>query len=509
MRRVKGKRYDTERKLNVKKVIAFVIAIIVLVMVFVSLKHLFSNGNDVLTKDVSTLTTYISVYENDKWGVIDNKGNKIIEPTYDEMIIIPNKNEAVFVCTYDVDYTTGEYKTKILDEKNKEILDGYTLIEAIENSNLNEVWYEKAVLRFEKDGKFGLVDYSEKVVLDAEYDSIVAMPGIENNLIIEKEGLFGVYNILTNEIVIEPKYVEVKTLNDDYSNGYIVKNDQNLYGLIAADKKQVLDFKYTEIKSISSNNMYAVVENDKEILVDNTDKTIIDSGYESIEEIHTSDIVIKKDGKFGLITTLNEEKLKAEYDYLKYAFDNYYIAGKDGKKGIIDIESNVKVAFEYQTITYVEEANLFVADKNETSTDIINSNLEVAISNVIISELNTEYGYLRVRDGENYKYYNFKLEEKTNIEMLATNTLFLIKENGKYGYVNKNGDKVVNAKYDDAMEQNKFGYCAVKKDGLWGVLKSDGTVLLEPSVNLDDYLVIDFISEYHRYNDVKLNAYTK
>ena len=93
--------------------------------------------------------------------------------------------------------------------------------------------------------------------------------------------------------------------------------------------------------------------------------------------------------------------------------------------------------------------------------------------------------------------------------MLATNTLFLIKENGKYGYVNKNGDKVVNAKYDDAMEQNKFGYCAVKKDGLWGVLKSDGTVLLEPSVNLDDYLVIDFISEYHRYNDLKLNVYTK
>ena len=86
MRRVKGKRYDTERKLNVKKVIAFVIAIIVLVMVFVSLKHLFSNGNDVLTKDVSTLTIYISVYENDKWGVIDNKGNKIIEPTYDEII---------------------------------------------------------------------------------------------------------------------------------------------------------------------------------------------------------------------------------------------------------------------------------------------------------------------------------------------------------------------------------------------------------------------------------------
>ena len=58
----------------------------------------------------------------------------------------------------------------------------------------------------------------------------------------------------------------------------------------------------------------------------------------------------------------------------------------------------------------------------------------------IFSEINSEIGYLRVRSGEEYKYYNFKLEEKTNKEILSTNTLFLIKENGKYGYENKNGE---------------------------------------------------------------------
>ena len=40
-------------------------------------------------------------------------------------------------------------------------------------------------------------------------------------------------------------------------------------------------------------------------------------------------------------------------------------------------------------------------------------------------------GYIRVRQGNDYKYYNFKFEEKTNKEALATNTLFLIKENWK------------------------------------------------------------------------------
>ena len=67
----------------------------------------------------------------------------------------------------------------------------------------------------------------------------------------------------------------------------------------------------------------------------------------------------------------------------------------------------------------------------------------------------------------------------------------------------------MDCQYDDAKEQNKFGYCAVKKDGVWGCLKSDGTVIVSPSVNLDDYLYIDFIGEWHLDKDLELNVYTK
>ena len=186
MRRVKGKRYDNERKLNVKKVIAFIVAIIVLIMVIISFKDLLSSGKESLTKDVSTLTTYISIYENNKWGVIDNKGNKIIEPTYDEMIVIPDKNEPVFICTYDVDYTSGTYKTKVLNENGKIILEDYELVEALENATSNEVWYEKDVLKFEQDGKYGLIDYKGTVVIDPEYSEIKTMSGVQNNLLIVK-----------------------------------------------------------------------------------------------------------------------------------------------------------------------------------------------------------------------------------------------------------------------------------------------------------------------------------
>jgi len=152
---------------------------------------------------------------------------------------------------------------------------------------------------------------------------------------------------------------------------------------------------------------------------------------------------------------------------------------------------------------------LYEAENANYKTDIIGKDLEVKLSDVIISEQNLDKAYMRVRVGSEYKYYNFNFEEKTNIDVLKTNTLFLVKKDGKYGYTNKNGDLIVNYIYDDAKEQNQYGYCAVKQNGVWGVLGQDGTVILKPSVNLDDNLYIDFISSWHFYKDKNLNIYVK
>ena len=161
-------------------------------------------------------------------------------------------------------------------------------------------------------------------------------------------------------------------------------------------------------------------------------------------------------------------------------------------------------------ITKTNKTNFYQAENENLKTDVINSNFEVKLSNVIISELNEEKGYLRVREDGQYKYYNFNFEEKTNRDVLTTSTLFLVKDaNGKYGYVNKNNELIVNYQYDDAKEQNAYGYCVVKKDGLWGVLGSDGTVILKPTINMDNYLYIDFISTWHLHEDTNLNIYVK
>ena len=91
----RGKRYDDEPKLNMKKVIATIIAIIVFVLFVLSLKNLFTKENK--PKEIVNVETYFSAYKDGMWGVIDNKGNTIIDTNNSEMVIIPNKTKDLFI----------------------------------------------------------------------------------------------------------------------------------------------------------------------------------------------------------------------------------------------------------------------------------------------------------------------------------------------------------------------------------------------------------------------------
>ena len=146
----RGKRYDGDGELNKKKVAATIIAIVVIIMVIISIKNLFS-GN-ATASEMTVQTSYFTVYDNNKYGVIDNEGNYIIDLEYDEMIIIPDETQDVFICTYNVDYDNETYETKVLDSNGNEILTNYSNVQAIEKTNVNEVWYDTYLLTYEENG---------------------------------------------------------------------------------------------------------------------------------------------------------------------------------------------------------------------------------------------------------------------------------------------------------------------------------------------------------------------
>ena len=184
-----------------------------------------------------------------------------------------------------------------------------------------------------------------------------------------------------------------------------------------------------------------------------------------------------------------------------------FIAKIDNSYGIIDIDGETKLEAKYAKINYYEDVNIYELENNEDLNTILDKNLkEIVIG--IVNDTNYDKSYIKVWTEEGYRYYKLNGDEKKESEILTQNNLFLSKQNGKYGFVDKDGKVVVDYIYDDAREQNNFGYIAIKKNGLWGSLDKKGNVICEPKYNLDENLLIDFIGEYHLGKDLNLMFYT-
>lgn len=506
MARSRGRRYDNEKKLNVKKVIAVIIAILVIIMFVVGIKVILKDKPN--TNEKAFSTAYYTIYENGKWGVIDTKGKVVVEPTYSEMIVIPNNEEPVFFCMENVDYENGTYETKVINNKNEQLFKGYDKVEVLYNHDENNnLWYEKSALKVQKDGKYGLINYSGKQILDCTKDDIQVIEGTKTVFVTIAEGKKGLVNNLGKEI-ISNKYTEITSLTNEYENGFIVKNEEGKYGVINYNGTVALEEKYDEIKKVYGNNMYVVKEGNSLKIVNSEGSNFLEGQFDNVKSINGQNVIVVKDNKYGVLTITGEQKIEPTYEELTYAYSNYYIAKKDSKYGIISLENEEKLPLKYKYVKYVSEANFIQAENENSESELIDTDFNVKAKG-IIAEINQNKNYIRVRVGSEYKYYNFKLEEKENTEILYTNTIFLSKKDGKYGYVNSKGIVVVDYIYEDATEQNKYGYVAVKKDGKWGALDQKGKVVVEPTYTLNNALVIDFISSWHLASDINANYYTK
>ena len=503
----KGKRFEENPKLNYKKVFTVIVIILIAVGLIASINYSLKQNTE---KGIITSTDFFAVYSNNKWGVIDSNSKEVIPPTYQEMIVIPDSSKDVFLVTYDINEEDGTYKTKVLNKKNEEIYTQYDKVEAIENYDKNQnVWYEENVLKVQKNNKYGLIDSAGKQILDCKYEEIKPIIGIKNSLIVKQNERLGLVTD-TGNTIISTQYTNIEALGEDYKEGYITTDENQKQGIISYLKDQILENQYDKIEKIYSKKFFVVEEDNKEKIIDQEGNTIISKGFDEIVEISEDAenvlFTFKKDEKYGIMNEKGEKIIEAKYDYLKHAKEDIYIAKEDKKYGIINTNEEEKIQFEYTNIVYNKLADLFIADDEEYNSSIIDNKYNIKL-NGILSEINTEKGYLKIRIADQYKYYNFKIEEKSEEDINVNNTLFLRKQNGKYGFVDKNGKVVIDYIYDDAREQNKYGYAAVKKDGLWGAIDIKGKIAIEPKYNLEKNLVIDFIGKWHLGEDNKMNYY--
>ena len=257
-----------------------IIAIILIaIIVGVSVYFIYTNGRKYEIVQVTTYNYFVLKKDNLS-GVIDRGGNTIIDAEFDN-VIIPNPEKALYVC-YEGD------NTKVLNERKEEILTDYQNVEPIQLQNISsDLMYEKSVLKYEQDGKFGLIDFEGKEITKPIYESIDGLPYKEGELLVKQDGKYGVINIKGNKLV-DIKYDRISvdgyyTSENNYKfAGYIISNTTDegyRYGYINYDGKLLLEPEYNELSRVigieddenayilcAKNGQYGIMKNDEELI---------------------------------------------------------------------------------------------------------------------------------------------------------------------------------------------------------------------------------------------------
>ena len=245
-----------------KKGIGIVI-FIVIVIISLGLSIYLPNKDKINDEAEDKSVIYSVIEENGKYGVKNQDEKVIVKPQY-EQVVIPNEHRGIFICDND-----GE-KTVVYNEKGSEILKDYDAVEPIKLSNLLEEKYEKNAIIYQKNGKYGLLSITGKVILDARYEQIYSLGYKENEVIVKDNNKYKIYDVKGKQL-IKDEFDSIQS--DEYYNeqdeykksGYIVcktTSDGYRYGYYDYDYDQVLTTDYNQIlrivNVIDKNNVYLI-----------------------------------------------------------------------------------------------------------------------------------------------------------------------------------------------------------------------------------------------------------
>ena len=136
-----------------KKIFKIIGIIIIIVAIAVVLTMYFSKKAKYEYKlEQVAHVEYNTINIEGRYGVIDGKGNIVIDPNYD-VIQIPNPSKPVFICMSNYNTETKEYETKVLNDKKEQIITGYQSVQAIPTETTADgIPFENSILKYKKDG---------------------------------------------------------------------------------------------------------------------------------------------------------------------------------------------------------------------------------------------------------------------------------------------------------------------------------------------------------------------
>ncbi len=417
-----------------------------------------------------------------KYGVVDEEGVVYIPVNYDEISLFKEGNNyrdnvykcqkngkfglvnaqdiTLLQCEYSSIKHSGEYVYLVKNGKN-----GYAELKGTDEvKSLIPCIYDKlesyskdAPMRATYNGKEGMIDGNNKIIIPFEYSNIGKFynVGAYNMAWVEQDGKYGIYNI--DGTVIQPWDIEkAYVMNENSGTTYLTFDD---------------------FPDPSTPYIHIVVNGMTGVLSGKTYKTVIPCKYGYVSPVINERAFYKANNKWGIMDIQNNsiqdaiyDKIKINNNMLSEAFtpngtfqDNMYVFIGD-KQGMIDKNGKAFIPVKYDSLGVFSE-------------------------NMIVAKCGNLYGYIN-SNGEECIPLTYSHADDFSEGLAAVKN-----EKGKYLFIDASGVMVIKPHEYDRVGHFQNGTCKVyRKDKVWEINREgkkvkDSTKKLEKDNDTDEMYV--------------------
>lgn len=322
---------------------------------------------------------------------------------------------------------------------------------------LQPFFWNKVCFLISRGKKFGLMNFTGEIIAPVIYDKFTPLP--YERIKFKKGRFWGIMDPEGN-ILVEPRHDYRVTLND-FSRfaksdkvGLVSKNFNDLYGhhlslvrikgkkgFIDSKGREVVELKYSAAKDFSEGLASVKLKGLYGFINENGD-TVIPHQFEYANSFKNGFASVKINGKWGVINKNGEIIAEPVYDEVTDFKNNLARVRKDGLWGFINRKGKLIVEPRF------EDWQLIVDDTPDSS----------------------------VFEGVSEKFHEVFYDFDS--VGLPRNGLNKVTKDGKSGFINKNGERVVDLLFDEAREFFN-GFAAVCIDNQWSFINTEGEYITD------------------------------
>ena len=417
-----------------------------------------------------------------KYGVVDEEGVVYIPVNYDNISLFKegsNYRDNVYKCQrngklglvnaqditllqceYSSIKHSGEYVYLVKNGKN-----GYAELKGTDEvKSLIPCIYDKlesyskdAPMRATYNGKEGMIDGNNKIIIPFEYSNIGKFynVGAYNMAWVEQDGKYGIYNI--DGTVIQPWDIEkAYVMNENSGTTYLTFDD---------------------FPDSSTPYIHIVVNGMTGVLSGKTYKTVIPCKYGYISPIINERAFYKANNKWGIMDIQNNSIQDAIYDKIK--INNNWLSDAFTTEGI----------FQDNMYVFIGDKQGMIDKNGKAFIPVKYDSLGVFSENMIVAKCGNLYGYIN-SNGEECIPLTYSHADNFSEGLAAVKN-----EKGKYLFIDASGVMVIKPHEYDRVGHFQNGTCKVyRKDKVWeidreGKKVKDSTKKLEKDNDTDEMYV--------------------